>query len=434
MPRRETSTPPSRPAISDFARAHDFLRALFEYYHTAALPFSLRQRTRLVKGCSAALVSQIMRGRRRLTRDQLPKLARVFRLTRVEQDYLDQMLQSGLVDSDGLSARSAITRPPRQAQNHLLQNWLHPYVKDLVHLRSFVQDAHSLHRLLFHLASPRQIQRSMLFLLREGFWRKTSDQKVVANESVVVSTDGVPNEKIRAFHKRALKIAIRGMDTFPLHRSSLRTMAPEIVLGLIAHEVLHKVQFQGRSLRDNEVVAPFASGRHLMDNYTKALVAVAKRHGKVGANFGVRDWFECNVSVGTVKFVHLASSFRQFLSADLNSYRTSLSKFPGDVTVGVSEGPASSLLFRVVVHEPANCADMVSGRQTEMEIVRVFSRQRDQPQKPEEVVAARLLKNFNPICSEENPSISMAFENIAFECNYFGSEAMTSSPYRYQAP
>lgn len=211
-----------RPVVFDYGEAAKFLRALFEYYKKTG-SFSLRQRTQRVGGLSQTLVSQIINGRRQLTRDNLPALAVVFKLTKIEQDYLDKQLL-GHVLKVIANAPEEVAPTKRIAKNHILSDWVHPYVKDLVNLKGFSPEPQNLHRMLSGIVSPERIQKSVDFLIREGFWRRTPEGKIVPEESAVATTNEIPNENIRSFHKKALDIAHRGISVLPSHRRKSSTV------------------------------------------------------------------------------------------------------------------------------------------------------------------------------------------------------------------
>lgn len=213
----------ARPVVFDYGVPHKFLNDLLYHYKNSdqvkSSPFSIRQRLHGVTGCSAALVTQVLKGRRRLTRDQLPTFSRIFDLTNAESSFLDELLKHEL---DKTRTTTELELPRKKSshvpKNHILSSWLNLYVKDLVHLQGFKPDAKVLFKMLTNLATTTQIERSIQFLLREGFWRRTAGNQVIAEEPLLVSTVDVPDERIKKFHKQALKIAQRGIDLFPLGR------------------------------------------------------------------------------------------------------------------------------------------------------------------------------------------------------------------------
>ena len=211
-----------RPVIFDYGTPVEFLKDLFSFYKKSG-SFSLRQRTARVGSLSQALVSQILNGRRQLTRDNLPAMALIFKLTKIEQQYIDKQLLSVHVKSVPSSANET-PKLPRKTKNHLLVDWLNPYVKDLVNIRGFDLEPARLHQMLSGIASPERIKKSADFLLREGFWRRTPQGEIVPEEAAVATTNEIPNADIRAFHKKALGIAQRGVETLPSHRRKASTV------------------------------------------------------------------------------------------------------------------------------------------------------------------------------------------------------------------
>ncbi|MNS61527.1 hypothetical protein D3C72_945570 [compost metagenome] len=211
----------SRPVVYDYSAVHEFFQAMLNYYK-ATSRFSIRQRTQDLDGCSPALVSQVLAGKRRLTRDQLPSFAKLFKLTQLEFEFIDKNLRTDLWEKQ--TEEEKPTPATREAKNHILNFWLNSYVKDLVNLKGFQPDSKTLHRMLAGIATPGQIERSINFLFKEGFWRRKENQSVVPDDPVVLSSNDIPNEKIRDFHKQALKVALRGMDVFPSHRRKASTI------------------------------------------------------------------------------------------------------------------------------------------------------------------------------------------------------------------
>jgi uncharacterized protein (TIGR02147 family) len=230
-----------RPSVHDFATATEFFAQMLAH-HKATSNFSLRQQTRKLGLCSQSLVSHILNGRRKLTRDNLAELAQILKLTKSEYEYFGRRLSSrhhaiNPETKTGSNAEVAVPRAVRVPQNHLLNDRLHPYVKDLIHLRGFKLDAEVLFTMLHGFFPAARIKKSVEFLLKHGFWRRTCAHTVTFNEVAVTTTSDVPNKKIRAFHKMALEIALRGLKDLPVDRRKAST-----VLLSIDQEQLHEVR------------------------------------------------------------------------------------------------------------------------------------------------------------------------------------------------
>lgn len=208
-----------RPLIFDFNAIPPFAGAMLEWRRSEEPHFSLRNACEGTRRCSPALVSSIVKGRRRLTLDRVDDFARILDLTADEKSYLRRWIESdreaGPPDDSDVQPRKK-RAPSRPVSNHLLSDWLNVYVKDASRLVGFKPNSATVYRLLGALATPKRIERSLQFLMREGFLRRTLDGQIVEDHPLVTTTDEIPNDKIRAFHKQALAIAQRGIDIFPL--------------------------------------------------------------------------------------------------------------------------------------------------------------------------------------------------------------------------
>ncbi len=211
-----------------------------------------------------------------------------------------------------------------------------------------------------------------------------------------------------------------------LHRESVKTLLPTQVLFLITHEFQHKTHFAGKTITDNEKIGPFATGRDLLDSVATAVVLVARKKGKVGSQFGIRDIFDCRVFTNQSQFGARLSSSRLFQSEDLMSYETSIGKNPTDGSIFLPETNESSLLLRFVINEPNNCGDPNPKRKNVIQIIRsvkLVSGLQD------EIVVAKQELNENPMCPGSGKQIEISNSNVRFVCSYFGSEGTTSSQF-----
>lgn len=218
MPQKIKATSLDRPVIYDYRSIPGFFLAMIRWHKMRDPSFSVRARTRQSAGCSPSLATQVIQGKRKLTRDRVETFSKLLDLTRSETAYLDRWVERSraLGKSNGLEA--VIPRIRALPQNHLLSDWLNVYVKDACNLFDRMPSVHDLTRVLGGIASPARIARSLSFLMREGFLRKTLDGKLVPQDRLTTTTDDIPNAKIRQFHKHALKVAAAGIETFPIEQ------------------------------------------------------------------------------------------------------------------------------------------------------------------------------------------------------------------------
>ena len=73
------------------------------------------------------------------------------------------------------------------------------------------------------LADEKSIRKSIHFLLREGYLRKTLDNKIVLDQPLSVKEPKEAHLLVRRFHKKALKLATVGLDLVPTDKRIANT-------------------------------------------------------------------------------------------------------------------------------------------------------------------------------------------------------------------
>jgi uncharacterized protein (TIGR02147 family) len=210
----------TRPLIFDYDSMTRFVHDMVEWRKKTVPQFSLRKETRYLRRCSQTLVSHVVHGRRPLTLDRVGDFAQLLELSGIEKRYLEQWIETRISskrNSPGVKPMRPVRRR-KEGQNHLLSFWLHAYVKDASRLKGFKADPKVIHRLLGGIATPLQIEKSLRFLLREGYLRRTLDGKIVENEVLTTTDDKDFDRKKQAFHRNALRIAYRGILAHPWER------------------------------------------------------------------------------------------------------------------------------------------------------------------------------------------------------------------------
>jgi uncharacterized protein (TIGR02147 family) len=202
-----------RPVIYDYRAPVLFLNELFKYNKSTKKFYSIRQASKKVIGCSPSLVTQILSGKRKLSRNHLAAMKIIFDLNQFELEYIDKILSFN-------STNECITieQPRKETKNHILSDWVNLYVKDTIHLKGFLPEPLVIFKLLGGIIEIKRISKAMKFLFKEGFWKKNLEQKIIVDETILHSTNNIPDAGIRKFHKQALKIARDGVDKFNVDR------------------------------------------------------------------------------------------------------------------------------------------------------------------------------------------------------------------------
>jgi len=209
-----------RPVIYDYENPVTFIRDMIAFRKNTEASFSVLKATGKLRKLSPALVSLIIKGKRRMAYDRAEEMAVLCGLKGREKHYFIEWikkLESQSGESFEASRPSHSGRSRKQASENLLRDWLNVYVKDSVRLCKGLDKSsqkEELIRILGGIASESRIEKSLLFLLREGYLRITQDGKMVEDTPLTTAGDGLTRSYVRKFHKRALMIAKEAIDTY----------------------------------------------------------------------------------------------------------------------------------------------------------------------------------------------------------------------------
>ncbi len=217
----------NKPQLSDFPTPVEFMKARLIFRKQIDKSFSILKETKKLRRVSPALVSLILAGKRKLTWERVDELALLLDLNPSEKSYLKNWLENQhLPKSEILKEFQPKNR--KAASVHLLNDWLNVYVKDCFEDLEVQKKPERIFGLLSTLASRKRIERSLQFLLREGYLKRTLDHKIVPDTPITVVDPQVSSQKIRAFHKAALKLAI---DALEIHSTQER-LSNTLILSL----------------------------------------------------------------------------------------------------------------------------------------------------------------------------------------------------------
>jgi uncharacterized protein (TIGR02147 family) len=202
-----------RPTISEYTEPAEFVRDMLSFRKKTERGFSVYRATKVLRRVSPALVSLVVQKKRNLTLDRVDEFARLLDLNSTEKFFFRNWV-AGMADKDFLEGPTG-AHSRKVASTSILSDWINLYVKDLFLIPAVQKDPHLVERLLLGVATPKRIQRAIEFLLREGHLRRTLEGDIVIETNLSVTDPGVPNRKIRQFHKGALGLARQALDLYP---------------------------------------------------------------------------------------------------------------------------------------------------------------------------------------------------------------------------
>jgi uncharacterized protein (TIGR02147 family) len=214
-----TQPPTHRPDVFSYQDTSAFVRDMLLWKKQAEPTFSVRREVQDLRRCSPALVTLVASGQRNLSPDRVAEFSKLLGLSSAESRML-------FVLSGGKEGHKPEPTLPilRQKQNvkrsgvrsGLFQPWFHLHLWEASRLPCFRADALSLFQLLRGIATPTALGKSVRYLLREGFLRRTLDGRIVPDCPTLETTDEIPSEHIRKLHVRSLQLAARLTGELPV--------------------------------------------------------------------------------------------------------------------------------------------------------------------------------------------------------------------------
>lgn len=248
-----------RPTPSEYTSLADFLRDSVAFQKSSQPHFSVLSASKKLRRVSPALVTLICSGKRKLTIDRVSEFAKLLKWSADEKQFIEDWvvrLDPASQKISELSKRTAAESSKNQKRIgtrkdvsiHILHDWLNVFVKDAFQIPAVQSQPDLIFDLLANLARPNRIRKSLDFLYREGYLKKTLDGRTVIDSDLAIATSPLPSQKIRNFHKAVLKIAHKSIDTVAVDRRFVNTIVMPLdklsyqeVLG-IAQEFAEKLQ------------------------------------------------------------------------------------------------------------------------------------------------------------------------------------------------
>jgi uncharacterized protein (TIGR02147 family) len=210
----------SAPHITDMQDPVEILRQRLAYRRKTEKSFSVLRACRNLYRLSPTLITLILKGKRKITPDRVDALCKLMGLHGAEKTYFKNLVLQSFSDVASESDVALLKQRSRKnVSTHILSDWLNVYVKDCFHIEAIQKNPKLLYRQLGPLASNKRIEKSLQFLLKEGHLRRTPEGHIVIETNLTVTEPLVPSQKVRNFHKAALKIAQQAID---LHGPSER--------------------------------------------------------------------------------------------------------------------------------------------------------------------------------------------------------------------
>lgn len=189
--------------------------------------FSITKECLNLRKVSPTLVTLILQGKRKITLDRAEELAQLLKLTTIEKQYFKNLITKELPqekrEKEFLNLEPTKLKARNEVSDSMLKNFINFYVKDAFQIKEVQKNPKLIYKTLAFLADEKKINQSIQFLLKEGYLRKTLDGSIVLDQPLSVKEPVDAHLLVRKFHKKALNLAINGLDLVPPNKRLANT-------------------------------------------------------------------------------------------------------------------------------------------------------------------------------------------------------------------
>lgn len=239
-----------RPQIQTYQSPEEFLRDMLAYRKKKQRSFSVMRATQDLRKVSSALVSLVIKNKRKITLDRADEFAKLMDLTAAEKIFFKNWLKhQAYPEEQKKIIEQTRAQNKKEVSVSLLNDWLNVYVKDSFRVVAIQKNPNLLYKELGSIASKKRIDQSLQFLLSHGYLRKTLNGSIVIETSLAFNESPPPGPKVRAFHKAALAIAKQNLDLFLPHERFANTMVLDLTPERY-QQLVEMIQEFSKSLQD----------------------------------------------------------------------------------------------------------------------------------------------------------------------------------------
>jgi uncharacterized protein (TIGR02147 family) len=215
--------PSAKPDVYAFHDYREFLRTLLQY-----LKQTQRLSTRKIarqSGVAESYFSMIISGERKLSTEQLEKLAPILGLDRSEISYLEHLVEIDEAEDseERFEALKKIQRfhgyqnlNPQEIETYrYLEHWYHVAIREMSVVPGFQAEPKWIQKALRYKVGLPEIKAALDFLIDHGFLTRMPDGKVVSSGKLVQCKTGVLKPALIKFHDEMLQLAITSLTEVP---------------------------------------------------------------------------------------------------------------------------------------------------------------------------------------------------------------------------
>jgi uncharacterized protein (TIGR02147 family) len=215
-------TKPNLFAYDDYRK---YLVDVFAFLKETKRGFSFRFFSREAGFASPNFLQLVMKGKRNLTSESVPKFARALKLGKAEAEFFDALVFFNQADTSEEKTRfyTRMTRSRRYREVHQLEKdqfryfsrWFYAAVRELLLLPDFREEPDWIARKLYPSITAREAQEALELLLELRLAERDAGGGLRQVERTVSSGAEVRSLAVKNFHKEMLKNAALTLDRVP---------------------------------------------------------------------------------------------------------------------------------------------------------------------------------------------------------------------------
>ncbi len=216
--------------IFEFTDYREYLKVYFSDRKKKDPKFSHRWLAQKLELATSNFIMLVMQGKRNLNRSLCFKISEVFKHSRKEASYFEDMVsfiqaknnkEKDLYFSRMIALRKNLKIDKiEEWQYEYYNNWYNPVIRELVTDPDFSGDINSLAKIVQPSITPTQVKKSISLLMKLGLIKKSSNKYIQSSD--LIRTDPEVNSlAVVNFHRKMGTMAIESLDRIPKNERNI---------------------------------------------------------------------------------------------------------------------------------------------------------------------------------------------------------------------
>jgi uncharacterized protein (TIGR02147 family) len=220
-------------SIYDYTDYRVFLRDYCHHYKQLDAKYSQRYFALKLGVKSSGFLSEVINGKRNLSRTNVAQFCRTLKLSDTEQQYFENLVTFNQARSQSekehwlnrlmVSQNSNLSSLRRDIYEYF-SNWYVSAIRELLFFYTFDGNYKQLASTLTPQIKPSQAKEALDLLLRLGLVRTAEEGRLVQAEAVISTGDEVHSTEVAKFQMQMLELARQALDRMPANRRDISTL------------------------------------------------------------------------------------------------------------------------------------------------------------------------------------------------------------------